>query len=108
MATAKASDDALLPAPPPLFVLSHSNGAPAILELKQEQEQEQQPATPDDDDDDDEADREVDLSRAGVLLGRVDTPALACYTEHGAVPYLTRGESFLWMDQATARARMID
>jgi len=106
MATAK-SDDALLLAPPPLFVLSHSNGAPAILELKQEQEQEQQPATPDDDDDD-EADREVDLSRAGVLLGRVDTPALACYTEHGAVPYLTRGESFLWMDQATARARMID
>jgi hypothetical protein len=86
------ADDALVLAPPlpppPLFVLSHTNRAPARLD--KEQEQEPQPATPDEEE---EEDREGDLSRAGMLLGRVDTPALVCYTEHGAVPYLTRGES---------------
>lgn len=46
----------------------------------------------------------VDLSRAGVLLGRIDTPALACYTEHGAVPYLTRGEWGGWLACVSGRS----
>ena len=80
--------------PPPLFALAHSNGKAAIAEARappdpgpvdspRAQQQQQQQL---------EQLEEVDVSRAGVLLGQVDTPALACFTEHGAVPYLTRGE----------------
>jgi hypothetical protein len=67
-------------APPPLFVLAHSNGGG--LSSKEEEEKEEEQV--------------ADLSRAGVLLGWVDTPALACSTEHGAVPYMTRGRCLGW------------
>lgn len=98
----------------PLFVLAHSNGAATGSDAdaaaasstattattdhtkqleEQERRQQQQPAMPEHDVDGGEKEEAVvDWSRAGVLLGRVDTPALACYTEHGAVPYLTRGK----------------
>lgn len=81
--------------PPPLFTLAHSNGKEAMAEAQQGPDPDpvdlpsaqQEPQ---------QVEEEVDVSRAGVLLGQVDTPALACFTEHGAVPYLTQGESFFF------------
>lgn len=86
------------PSAPPLFLLAHDNGTGTGLDAPLEEQeqgvhktqpQQHDPAAPEHDLED--RGELVDNSRAGVLLDRVDTPALACSTEHGAVPYLTRG-----------------
>lgn len=84
VAASNAGDGQPSALPPPLFELAHSNGGGGSS-------REEQPVTPEHDGVVPQEDGDVDLSRAGVLLGRIDTPALACFTEHGAVPYLTRG-----------------